>query len=210
MDEPASEQEIASAWPTHTPPRELVEAWRTCRRARLFEDVDFGQWGLVLLSPRESTQRTAEELARRPDVFLDSDVVAGEFLGDQDLLVFADSEACDSRVLVDSSARRARSLVSSRERQPRQLPHGLPGRSGRQVLGSEFLGSAFRGERQQDVTDALARTPCARALPPRARPSATRSSTNPDHPGLPDGKDTVTLEESPNLVQSVLPSGIGR
>jgi hypothetical protein len=41
-------------------PAELGEAWATSRQSRLFEDVDYGQWGLVLSSPAAAAQRTSE------------------------------------------------------------------------------------------------------------------------------------------------------
>jgi hypothetical protein len=66
----------------------------------LFEDVDYGQWGLVLLSPTASARRTAEQRARRPDAYRSDDVVIGEFLGDLELLVMAPSEAGNRRILV--------------------------------------------------------------------------------------------------------------
>jgi hypothetical protein len=67
-------------------PAELARAWSTSRQWRLLEDVDYGQWGLVLLSPAASAQRTAEERARRPAACRVDDVVIGEFLGDQELV----------------------------------------------------------------------------------------------------------------------------
>lgn len=95
----ATDEEIRSAWPDG-PPRELAEAWSVSRESRLFEDVDYGQWGLVLLSPAESARRTAEQRELRPDDYRAEDVVIGEFLGDLELLVLAPSEAADQRVLV--------------------------------------------------------------------------------------------------------------
>jgi hypothetical protein len=79
---------------------EAIELWSACREARLFEDIEYGQWGLVLLSPVESVLRTisppdyySEEL--RPD-----DLVLGEFLGDTELMVLAPSESGRRRVLI--------------------------------------------------------------------------------------------------------------
>ena len=40
---------------------ELRELWASCRSGRLFEDVDYGQWGLVLLDPESSFARTRNE-----------------------------------------------------------------------------------------------------------------------------------------------------
>jgi hypothetical protein len=87
LDGPATESQILSAWETKAVPEDLLELWRTCREARLFEDVDYGQWGLRVLSPEESAQRTAAERAARPADVGPDDVVFAEFLGDQELLV---------------------------------------------------------------------------------------------------------------------------
>lgn len=95
----ATDEEIRSAWPAG-PPAELAEAWLVSRESRLFEDVEYGQWGLVLLSPAASAKRTAEQRALRPDDYRSDDVVAGEFLGDLEFLVLAPSEAGERRVLV--------------------------------------------------------------------------------------------------------------
>jgi hypothetical protein len=97
---PATEEEIAAAWPGAAPPDELVRAWLVSRESRLFEDVEYGQWGLVLLSPAASAKRTAEQRTLRPGAYRPDDVVVGEFLGDLELLVMAPSEAGDRRVLV--------------------------------------------------------------------------------------------------------------
>lgn len=97
---PATDEEIASAWPGVALPGELIGAWSVSRESRLFEDVDYGQWGLILLSPAASAKRTAEQRAQRPGAYRPDDVVIGEFLGDLELLVMAPSEAGDRRVLV--------------------------------------------------------------------------------------------------------------
>jgi hypothetical protein len=97
---PATDEEIASAWPDMPLPDELIGAWSASRESRLFEDVDYGQWGLVLLSPAVSAKRTAEQRALRPGAYRGDDVVIGEFLGDLELLVLAPSEAGDRGVLV--------------------------------------------------------------------------------------------------------------
>lgn len=96
---PATDEEICSAWPAG-PPAELSRAWSVSRESRLFEDVDYGQWGLVLLSPAASAERTAEQRKLRPGAYRSDDVVAGEFLGDLELLVMAPSEDGDRRVMV--------------------------------------------------------------------------------------------------------------
>ncbi|WP_236795277.1 hypothetical protein [Amycolatopsis sp. GM8] len=100
FDEPATHAEISSAWTGAEVPGELVQAWSASRQSRLFEDVDYRQWGLLLLSPEATAQRTAEERARRPGAYRADDVVVGEFLGDQELVVIAPAEADRRHVLI--------------------------------------------------------------------------------------------------------------
>lgn len=97
---PVTDAEIVSAWPARELPTEIVEAWSVSRESRLFEDVDYGQWGLVLLSPAAAAERTAAERSERSDAYRPDDIVVGEFLGDQELLVLAPSEAGPGHVLV--------------------------------------------------------------------------------------------------------------
>ncbi|WP_326837375.1 hypothetical protein VSH64_21185 [Amycolatopsis rhabdoformis] len=100
FDPPLGQAEIKSAWPSSSIPDELVRAWSTSGSSVLFEDVDYGQWGLKLLSPQDAARRTLQESTQRPAVYRGDDVVIGEFLGDQDLVVFAPSEVGCRRVLV--------------------------------------------------------------------------------------------------------------
>lgn len=101
LAEPASSAEIERVVLNDFSSRgDLVDLWSTCREARLFEDVDYGQWGLVLLSPTGSAERSAREREQRPDDLRSDDVVIGEFLGDQELLVLSSSEDNGRRVLV--------------------------------------------------------------------------------------------------------------
>lgn len=100
LSEPATCDEIHVAWSTERPPTELADAWSVSRESRLFEDVEYGQWGLVLLSPTASMQRTAEQRVERPEAYRPDDVVIGEFLGDLELLIFAPSEEGDRRIMV--------------------------------------------------------------------------------------------------------------
>jgi hypothetical protein len=85
---PASAEEIAAAWPDGVDPQ-AAELWRAVGTADLFIDVEYGQWGLHLLSPLESARRTAAEHEARPDDYAEGDIVLGEFLGDQELLVLS-------------------------------------------------------------------------------------------------------------------------
>src|SRR5579859_8214834 len=97
---PADPEEIEAAWPGQVPDPEAVRLWVECREAFLFRDVDYGQWGLQLLPPNRSSARTAAELSERPSDFRAGDIVLGEFLGDQELLVLAPSEVGTRRILV--------------------------------------------------------------------------------------------------------------
>jgi hypothetical protein len=87
LSTPAGEDEIRACWQNGTLHDDLVELWTTAREARLFEDIDYGQWGLRILSPEDSARRTAEERKARAADLRASDVVIGEFLGDQELLI---------------------------------------------------------------------------------------------------------------------------
>jgi hypothetical protein len=66
----------------------------------LFEDADYGQWGLVLLDPGSSRTRTELGRTTRPREFRADDVIVGEFIGDQELLVLAPFEEGLRRVLI--------------------------------------------------------------------------------------------------------------
>jgi hypothetical protein len=80
VDTPAQPTELYERWPGGDLPRDALELWAACREARLFEDVDYGQWGLVLLSPSASATRTARERDARPSDLRPDDIVLGEFL----------------------------------------------------------------------------------------------------------------------------------
>jgi hypothetical protein len=92
LSERAVADEVEQAWGGRDLPSDAVDPWAACREARLFEDVDYGQWGLALLAPSASAARTAQEREARPSEFGPDDIVLGEFLGDQELLVLAPSE----------------------------------------------------------------------------------------------------------------------
>lgn len=70
-------------------PEELQEFWNINDSAKLFFDVDFGQWGLEILSPESSIQKTKEEKLERSQDFEESDLVIGQFLGDSQLLLIS-------------------------------------------------------------------------------------------------------------------------
>jgi hypothetical protein len=95
---PATASEVRAAWGEHEIPDDARTLWQECRGARLFEDVDYGQWGLKLLSPQASRDRTGEDYLAE-DLEAD-DIVIGAFIGDLDVVVLAPSEEGDRRVLV--------------------------------------------------------------------------------------------------------------
>ncbi len=90
---PATADAIGAAFRSQRLPAEVRQLWLACGDATLFRDVDFGQWGLQILSPMESVTRSVTERLRRPKDFGERDVVLGEFLGDQDVLVVEESGA---------------------------------------------------------------------------------------------------------------------
>lgn len=88
VDVGADPHEVGAAWgeATRLPPG-VAEMWTAMRSARLFEDVEYGQWGLELLSPEASFERSTYERTWRDDGVVDDDVVIGAFLGDQEVVV---------------------------------------------------------------------------------------------------------------------------
>jgi hypothetical protein len=68
-------------------PSDLIDLWLTTQSATLFQDVEYGQWGLDLLSPGRSVAATIDFRSKRTKDFLDGDCVVGVFLGDSDLLL---------------------------------------------------------------------------------------------------------------------------
>jgi hypothetical protein len=87
LEAPADPADVEDAWPGRRLPDSLLEMWATCRSARLFEDLEYGQWGLRLLTPAGSAARTDRETRDRPDDMRPDDIVVGEFIGDSDLLL---------------------------------------------------------------------------------------------------------------------------
>jgi hypothetical protein len=100
LSKPADPDELGAAWPERSLPDDLLALWAATREARLFEDVEYGQWGLVLLPPETSAARTARELADRPRDMRPDDIVVGEFLGDLQLLVLEPDTTRGARALI--------------------------------------------------------------------------------------------------------------
>lgn len=93
-------EEIDRAAPGASTSDELRDLWRTTEEAWLFEDTEYGQWGLHLLRPTDCVNRTSTEHVTRPEDYRPDDCVIGEFLGDSELLVFAPSEDEGRRFLI--------------------------------------------------------------------------------------------------------------
>ncbi len=74
----------------------MATFWTSFERARVFEDREYGQWGLELV-PRDEAQRFTERFkAERVRDYRDGDLVIGKFLGDSELLVVrADEQRYD-------------------------------------------------------------------------------------------------------------------
>ncbi|MGK3964542.1 SMI1/KNR4 family protein [Sorangium sp. So ce118] len=68
-------------------PADLEDFWHYAISARLFEDTEFGQWGLALLAPCDALARTRLFEGERPADYTVGDLIVGEFLGDSDLLL---------------------------------------------------------------------------------------------------------------------------
>ncbi len=71
-----------------TVPPDLRMLWDRTSGVIMYEDVTYGQWGLVLWSPDQTVVRHRWWMGiRNPVDFREGDLIAGEFLGDCDLLV---------------------------------------------------------------------------------------------------------------------------
>ena len=70
-----------------TLPKSLKQLWHKTSELRLFEDLTYGQWGLVIWSPEQVIQEQETRMAQRQEDFRSSDLIIGEFLGDSELLL---------------------------------------------------------------------------------------------------------------------------
>lgn len=70
-----------------TLPQELKDLWNQTSHLRLFEDITYGQWGLVLWSPEQVITKHQGWALTRKDEFHPGDLIIGEFLGDSDFLM---------------------------------------------------------------------------------------------------------------------------
>lgn len=76
-----------------TLPYDLIQLWQTASELRLFEDVRFGQWGLILWSPLEIEVKHIQTTSERPEQYRNGDLIIGEFRGDQEKLLIRCSES---------------------------------------------------------------------------------------------------------------------
>lgn len=81
-DQPALEVALGGELPD-----DIRILWNESAGLRLFEDREYGQWGLVLWPPQTALGRTLAERSDRPDADEAGDLVLGEFLGDAERLV---------------------------------------------------------------------------------------------------------------------------
>ena len=88
---PAAREEIERAWPDGVDER-AVELWLATREAELFKDVQHGQWGMRLLNPQASVERTRQWRVNTPEDYYDGDLVIATFIGDQDFMVISPGE----------------------------------------------------------------------------------------------------------------------
>ncbi|MBL8620882.1 MAG: hypothetical protein JNK64_06245 [Myxococcales bacterium] len=81
-------------------PPEVAALWSCCESAKLFADLEYGQWGLELLTQEKSSHYTKYFIVELPSHYRHDDVVVGAFMGEQDLLVVAPSESGARQLLV--------------------------------------------------------------------------------------------------------------
>jgi len=81
------EQKILEDSFSITLPLTIINLWNKTSGLRLFEDITYGQWGLILWSPNQVITEQEKYIAQRKSDFRPGDLIIGEFLGDADLLV---------------------------------------------------------------------------------------------------------------------------
>ena len=71
---------------------DLREFWNVSRKATLFKDQEYGQWGVEIMCPRDAVAATQWQRQMRPVDFMATDFVFGRFFGDSDLLMMRTDE----------------------------------------------------------------------------------------------------------------------
>jgi len=70
-----------------TLPLAIINLWNQISELRLFEDINYGQWGLILWSPNQIIAEQKKRISQRKSDFRPGDLIIGKFLGDADLLI---------------------------------------------------------------------------------------------------------------------------
>lgn len=70
-----------------TLPLTIINLWNQTSGLRLFEDINYGQWGLILWTPNQVILEQEKLITQRKQDFQPGDLIIGEFLGDADLLI---------------------------------------------------------------------------------------------------------------------------
>jgi hypothetical protein len=70
-----------------TLPSAIINLWNQTSGLRLFENINYGQWGLIFWSPNQIINEQEKRIAQRKEDFRPGDLIIGELLGDADLLV---------------------------------------------------------------------------------------------------------------------------
>lgn len=77
-------------------PEDLILLWERTSELRLFEDIQFGQWGLVVWGPSETMSKHPQELRDRERDWREGDFFIGRFLAEADrLLIRCNAGASD-------------------------------------------------------------------------------------------------------------------
>jgi len=70
-----------------TLPLPLCELWDLASSLRLFVDITYGQWGLIVLPPARAVEFTVRQFSLYEEKMRKGDLVIGEFLGDTELVI---------------------------------------------------------------------------------------------------------------------------
>lgn len=70
-----------------TLPLAIIHLWDRTSGLHIFEDVTYGQWGLIFWSPDRVITEQDKRITQRQEDFCPGDLIIAEFLGDSDLLV---------------------------------------------------------------------------------------------------------------------------
>ena len=81
-------------------PDEMYELWKCSDTTTLFQELYYGQWGLIIHDPKWCVMQTQFFNSAFPGNLDVDDYVIGEFLGDTDKLVMSGSPMSTQRILV--------------------------------------------------------------------------------------------------------------